>query len=175
MTKKVLPRLQQFSDFASYNMAGDDEEAVAAVLQHIEQEVGIPAFLAATPSYYECPQNGERLIGWCKSRGIPLTQWNLTLAFRDLTEDGQLEAAPAPAAAVIDKMAGVTVVRSDVLMEYRTPEDEAAVLAKLADDPALSDRQRRERLRKLALLTGQQRRDLAPQNLYRCPRWRPWS
>ncbi len=169
MTKHLLPRLQKFSDFASYNaaIAIDDDEAVTAVLEHIELEVGVPNFLAATPSYYACPKNSELLLGWCKSRGVPLTQWNLTLAFRDLSEEGQLEAAPPAAAPVVDKNRGVIETRSDTLMRYETPSAEAAALEKVRDDVSLNDHQRKARDRKLALLAGNQRRELSTQNLYR--------
>jgi hypothetical protein len=169
MAEKLMPRLQQFTDFAAYNsaVAINDDEAIAAVLQHIEEEVGVPAFLTATPGYIPSTNNSERLIGWCKSRGVPLTQWNLTLGFRDLSEEGQLEAAPPAAAPVIDKMAGITVVREDALMEYQTPSAEAAALEKLRDDSNLSDHRRKARDRKLALLAGEQRRSLASANLYR--------
>jgi hypothetical protein len=163
MAEKPMPRLQQFSDFASYNaaVAINDEEAVAGVLQHIELEVGVPAFLTATPSYYACPENSELLLGWCNSRGVPLTLWNLTLAFRDLSEDEQLKSAPPAVAPVTDKSRGVTLVRQDALLEYQAPRTEQAELSKLADDPNLSDHARKARDRRLAILAGQQRRELS--------------
>jgi hypothetical protein len=156
--QKLLPRLQEFSDFPEYNLAGDDREVVAACIARIE-EAGVSAFLAATPGYFPSTKNGERMIGWCKSRGVPLTRWNLTLAFRDLSEEGQLEAAPPTPLPVVDKMAGVTLVREDALLEYQTPSDEATALEKVADDPNLSDHARKARDRRLALLAGQQRRE----------------
>jgi hypothetical protein len=169
MAEKLLPRLQQFGDFASYNaaIAINDDAAVTAVLEHIELEVGVPDFLAATPSYYACPKNSELLLGWCKSRGVPLTRWNLTLAFRELSEEGQLEATPPAAAPVVDKNRGIIEVRTDTLMQYETPSAEAAALEKLRDDSNLSDHQRKARDRKLAVLAGKQRRAFAGENLYR--------
>jgi hypothetical protein len=168
MAEKLLPRLQQFTEFAAYNaaVAIDDEKAIAAVLQHIE-EGDKAAFIADTPSYYACSENDELLAGWCNSRGIPMSLWNLTLAFRALSEDGHLKAAPAPAAPEVDNSRGVVQVRTDALLVYQTPSAESAALEKLRDDTNLSDHQRKARDRKLALLAGEQRRSLVSANLYR--------
>src|SRR5260370_20333375 len=106
MTKTILPRLEPYTHFAAYNIAGDDEEAVAAAIAHIE-DVGITAFLAAVPNYYPSEKNAEYLAGWCTSRGVPMSLWNLTIAYRDLTEDGQLEAAPPHATPEVDKNRGI--------------------------------------------------------------------
>jgi hypothetical protein len=166
MAEKLLPRLQEFSDFAEYNLAGDDEEVVASRVAHIE-EVGSAAFLADTPSYHRCLENGERLVGWCRSRGVPLSRWNLTVAFRDLSEQNQLTAAPPVAAPFVDRMVGVTLVREDTLLEYQPSADEAQQLEKLRDDTNLSDHSRKNRDERLRLLAGEQRRSLASANLYR--------
>jgi hypothetical protein len=156
MTTKLLPRLEQFTDYALY---GDDEKRRVAIA-HIE-EAGIAAFLNAVPGYHSCQSNGERLIGWCASRGVPMSCWNLVVGYRDLIEDGLLEAAPPVTAPVVDKWASVTVSRTDALAEYVQPDEEAEQLAKLVDDPNLNDHQRKARLRKLALLAGQQRRQFS--------------
>jgi hypothetical protein len=165
MMKKILPRLEPYTDFATYNVAGDDEECVAAAIEHIE-ETHIPKFLAAVPGYYPSHNNAERLAGWCTSRGVPMSLWNLTIAYRDLTEDGQLE-APPPAAQEVDNSRGIIPQVGDALLEYQTPADEQAALAKVKDDSSLSDRARKNRDERLRLLAGRQRRELAPQNLYR--------
>jgi hypothetical protein len=161
MTKNILPRLEPFTDFATYNIAGDDEECVAAAIEHIE-ESGITKFLAAVAAdYCATEKNASLLAGWCASRGIPMTCWNLIIAFRDLTEDGQLEAAPPPEPLVDTGNPSIVLTVTDALAHYVPTDDEAATLAKLQDDPSLNDHQRKVRLRKLALLAGQQRRELS--------------
>jgi hypothetical protein len=59
------------------------------------------------------------------------------------------------------------LTRTDALAEYIPSDAEVEQLAKVADDVYASDASRKSRDRKLALLAGQQRRELAPQNLYR--------
>jgi hypothetical protein len=164
MMNKILPRLELYTDFATYNLAGDDEEAVAAAIAHIE-DAGVTAFLAAVPGYHPSRTNAERLVGWCTSRGIPMTCWNLVLAHRALMEDGQLGIAPPPEQPSVDKWASVTLTRTDILAEYQPSDAEAAALAKVVDDSNLNDHQRKARDRKLALLAGQQRREFALQSL----------
>jgi hypothetical protein len=198
---KLLPRLEEFSDYALYNIAGDDVATVKTVLDflrhngaaaeadeiareeinnianarevviaHIEHK-GVEAFLRAMPNYHQSEKNAELLVGWCKARGVPTSLWNLSLAFRDLSEDGQLETAPPPAAPVVDKWASVTLCRGDALAEYQPGGDEQAVLAKVTDEflprqmgnphPNQTDYARRAHDRQLALLAGQQRRGLS--------------
>ena len=89
MTTRILPRLELYTDFAAYNMAEDDQEAVAASIAHIE-EAGISAFLNAVPGYHPCQPNAERLTGWCTSRGIPMSCWNLVVAYRALMEEAMI-------------------------------------------------------------------------------------
>ena len=165
MGDKLLPRLDLFDDFTIIKIALDEEDRARGIA-HIE-DVGTRAFLAHTPSYFQCDRNAELLVGWCATRGVPTTRHNLDIAFRDLSEDGQLEAAPVPAAPVPNKFVGITRVREDTMMTYVPPLGEAAALDKLRDDSSLSDHQRKARDRKLTLLAGQQRRAFASQNLYR--------
>jgi hypothetical protein len=159
MTTKLLPRLEQFTDYALYNVA-DDAETVAAAIAHIE-EAGISAFLNSVPAYHPSQENAQLLTGWCTSRGVPMSCWNLLLAYRDLTDDGLLELAPLAEQPGVDKWAGVTLARTDALLEYVPSDEESAQLEKVADSPDLNDHQRKARLKKLALLTGIQRRELA--------------
>lgn len=168
--KKIFPRLETYTDYATYNaaLALDDDEAVQVAIEHFERS-GITAFLTAVPSYYTTERNAERLIGWCTARGVPTTLWNLTIAFRDLSEDGQLEAAPPPEQPEVDKNRGVIHEVGDALAEYVCPPEEQEALDKLKDDVHVSDATRKARDRKLALLAGQQRRELESQNLFRSP------
>jgi|SRR5208283_881673 len=165
---KIFPRFETYTDFATYNaaVALNDDEAVQVAIEHFERR-GITAFLTAVPGYYPTERNAELLAGWCTGRGIPTTQWNLTLAFRDLSEDGQLETAPPPTAPEVDKTRGIIVEIGDAMAKYVIPPEEAEALDKLKDDVHASDGNRKAKDRRLALLAGQQRRELAPQNLYR--------
>src|SRR5580693_2505333 len=109
MIKKIQPRLEPFDDFALYNTAAaleDNAEGVAAAIEHIEVSE-VPKFLAATPGYYPSTKNLELMVGWCAGRGIPMSQWNLTLAFRQLTGDGSLESAPPPEVPEVENSRGV--------------------------------------------------------------------
>jgi hypothetical protein len=166
MAEKLFPRFQQYEDFSIYAIADDDEQREAEA-QEIDRR-GTEAFLAAHPEYYECDENDKLLEAWLYIHGdLPFTLWNLEIGFRDLLADGLLQTAP-PAEPVVDTgNPSIVLSVTDRLAEYVPSDTEVATLAKLQDDPSLNDHQRKVRLRKLALLAGQQRRELAPQNLYR--------
>lgn len=89
---------------------------------------------------------------------LPITLWNLRIAYNDLAERGLLPRMPSPPPAAPAKMklpelACVAVIQST--------DAERAALEELFDDPALSDHTRKQRDRKLALLAGQQRRQMS--------------
>jgi hypothetical protein len=166
MSEKMLPRFQKYEDFAIFNVA-DDEETIATAKEHIDR-TGTETFLAAHPEYHQCDENAKLLEAWLYLHGdLPFTRWNLEVALSDLQSDGLLKAAPPPEQPGVDKWAGITLTRTDALAEYQPADSERQALAKLADDPNLSDAARKARDRKLRLLAGQQRRELTPQNLYR--------
>jgi hypothetical protein len=139
-----------------------DEEVRALREEHLDEQ-GINSFADAHPEFYRCEENSqalqERLAEYGDGEKLPCTTRNLELVYRELLAEGKLKSAPPAPTPVLDKMAGVTLVREDALLEYQTPEDEAKLLEKLRDDPALNDHQRKQRLRKLAALAGQQRRE----------------
>jgi hypothetical protein len=163
MTEKI--RFEKYTDSTMYTRA-DGQEAIDAAIEYLDRR-DISYFCEKTPGYYESPRNAELIVGWCAARGIPTTFWNLTLAFRDLSKDGQLEQAPPPAEVPVDTSRGVIEQIGDALAEYVPGAKEAAALAKLRDDSSLSDRARKNRDEKLRLLAGKQRRELASKNLYR--------
>jgi hypothetical protein len=121
---------------------------------------GSEAFIKAHPEFYQCDENAQLLEAWLYLHNdAPFTRLNLELAQRALAND--LKTAPPPEAPVLDKWAGVTLSRSDALLEYQPSEDEQDALAKLADDSSLNDHQRKARLNKLKLLAGKQRREFS--------------
>jgi hypothetical protein len=154
----------QFDEYNSFEIVriAVDEEVRALREEHLDEQ-GTEAFAAAHPEFYQCGENAlalaERLAEYGDGEKLPCTTRNLELVYRELLAEGKIKSAPPTAAPVLDKLAGVTLVREDALAEYVAPSDEAAALEKLRDDPALNDHQRKQRLRKLAALAGQQRRE----------------
>jgi hypothetical protein len=154
----------EFDSYDSFEIVriASDEEVRALREEHLDEQ-GIDSFADAHPEFYRCEENSqalqERLAEYGDSERLPFTRRNLELVYAELREEGKIKAAPPVPTPVLDKLAGVTLAREDALAEYVAPNDEAAALAKLADDPALNDHQRKQRLRKLAALAGQQRRE----------------
>jgi|HubBroStandDraft_6_1064221.scaffolds.fasta_scaffold84275_5 hypothetical protein len=166
MTNKIFPRLDQYADFTIVKMAGTDEDEQASAREHVD-DVGTRSFLAAHPDFYCCDENEAVLTERLDEYGdLPATRWNLEIVCRELLAEGKLKAAPPPAAPEVDNSRGIKKIE-DLTAVYVPSDAEAATLSKLADDPNLSDHARKARDRKLALLAGQQRRELASQNLYR--------
>lgn len=163
MATKPLPDFDEYQDFPTFR-AADDDETRAVAIAHID-DAGVEAFLAAHSEYYPCEENSGPLASFLAVHGgLPFTKRNLEIAYYDLRDE--LKSAPPPVAPEVDKWASVQ--RIENLTAVYVPSDaEAAALAKLRDDTSLNDHQRKARDRKLALLAGQQRRELAPQNLYR--------
>jgi len=154
-------------EFDSYNSfeivrIAQDEEIRALREDHVD-EVGTEAFAAAHPEFYQCSENAaalaERLAEYGDGEKLPCTTRNLELVYRELLAEGKLKTAPPEPAKAATGNPSITLTVTDALLEYQTPSDEAAALAKLADDPTLNDHQRKQRLRKLAVLAGQQRRN----------------
>jgi hypothetical protein len=168
MSDKIFPRFQKLTDLVDLSST-DVETLNDEARMFLERELGeTEAFLSAHPEYYQCDENAKLLEAWMYLHGdLPFTLWNLEIALRDLQEDGLLRQAPPPEQPVVDKTRGIKLVVTDALAEYQTPPAEQAALAKVADDLSLNDHQRKARLRKLALLAGQQRRSLQSENLYR--------
>ena len=109
---------------------------------------GAEAFAEKHTGYYASDWNGSLLVAWCRQRAIPTTCRNLTLAFEELSADGMLEAAPKRNPAAGRRSGGIIQA---LAVES---EQELAALAKLKDDPSLSDATRRKRdvtLRRLAV------------------------
>jgi hypothetical protein len=162
---KLFPTIHRLNSIPGYSEALTTREKVDLVQEFEGTE--IEKFVQAHPEYYASPFNLGLIRAWLSLYDGIYSAWNLAICYEDLRKDGLLEAAPPPTPVEIDDSRGVVQVRTDTLMEYQAPSDEAAALAKLADDPNLSDHARKARDRKLTLLAGQQRRALAPQNLYR--------
>lgn len=162
---KLFPTIHHLNSITGYSEALTTREKVDLVQEFEEAET--KQFLKAHPEYYASAFNLGLIRAWLSLYDGIYSAWNLDICYEDLRKDGLLETAPPPVPAEIDNSRGVTQVRTDALMQYQTPSDEAAMLEKLRDDANLSDHQRKARDRKLALLAGQQRRELAPQNLYR--------
>jgi hypothetical protein len=157
--KNDLP-FDEYHFFEIIRLAVDGE--VRTARQDLLDERGAEAFADAHPEFYRCGENSQALQQRLAEHGagerLPFTRRNLELVYNELGKEGKIKSAPPTPTPVLDKMAGVTLVREDALAEYVATSDEAAALAKLADDPALNDHQRKQRLRKLAALAGQQRR-----------------
>jgi hypothetical protein len=153
-----------FDSYDSFEIVriAPDEEVRVLREEHLDEQ-GIDAFADAHPEFYHCEENSqalqERLAEHGDGEKLPCSRRNLELVYDELRAEGKIKSAPPTPTPVPDKRAGVTLVREDALAEYVAPSDEAAALAKLADDPALNDHQRKQRLRKLAALAGQQRRE----------------
>jgi hypothetical protein len=160
----------QFDDYEQFNIIriAQDSEDRALGEDHID-DIGARTFAARHPEFYCCDENAALLRERLDEYGdnLPATTRNLEIVYTELREEGKLKALPAPAVPEVDTSRGVIQVRTDVLLEYQTPSDEAAILAKLRDDTNLSDHARKNRDERLRLLAGEQRRSLASANLYR--------
>jgi hypothetical protein len=162
----------EFDSYDSFEIVriAQDEEIRALREDHVD-EVGTRSFAAAHPEFHQCDENaaamGARLAEYGDGERLPCTMRNLELVYRELLTEGKLKTAPPEPAKADAGNPSITLTVTDALLEYQKPSDEAAALAKVADDPNLSDHARKARDRRLALLAGQQRRELAPQNLYR--------
>jgi hypothetical protein len=154
-------QLDEYHFFEIIRLAVDDE--VRALREAHLDERGTGAFAAAHAEFHHCNENAAALADRLAEHGdgekLPCTRRNLELVYAELLAEGKIKSAPPASTPVIDKMAGVTLVREDAVLEYQPPPNEAAALEKLRDDPALNDHQRKQRLRKLAALAGQQRRE----------------
>lgn len=156
MTEKILPALETWRGL---NIVGDDETRAAEI--ETTERLGCETFIASTPGYHSCDFNSGMIAAWLDKRGVPATFWNLTIAYRDLSQEGLLAPAPPAAPEVDTGNPSITLTVTDRLAEYQPSNSESAALAKLRDDFALSDHQRKARDRKLALLAGQQRREFS--------------
>lgn len=138
-----------------------DEEVRALREDHLDEQ-GIDSFADAHPEFHHCEENSqalqERLAEYGDGEKLPCTRRNLELVYNELLAEGKIKSVPPAPTPVLDKMAGITLVREDALAEYVTPSAEVTALEKLRDDPTLNDHQRKQRLQKLAALAGQQRR-----------------
>jgi hypothetical protein len=164
---KLFPRLDQRYNVPGYRDAKDfgvlhgaavglkirDRQTILEEFEAAETA----SFIAAHPEYYPSAFNLGLIRAWLAIYDVPFSEWNLTICVNDLRGDDLLESAPTDAPA-IDTSRGIVEVRSDALAEYRPSEKEAESLAKLADSSDLNDGQRKSRLRRLALLAGDQRR-----------------
>jgi hypothetical protein len=158
-----MSRLDKYEDFATVRVA-DDNDTLATAKQHIDDQ-GTQAFISAHPEFYPCEENAKLLEAWLYMHNdAAFTRLNLELAQRDLGSN--LKVRPLEPE-VVDKTRGIILTRTDALAEYQAPTEEKEALDKLKDDVHASDATRKARDRRLAQLAGQQRRELAPQNLYR--------
>lgn len=166
-TSKSSLQFDEYEQFNIIRIAQDDEDRALGE-EHID-DIGARTFAATHPEYYCCDENAALLRERLDEYGdnLPATTRNLEIAYAELRAEGRLKAAPTAAAPEVDFSRGVVQVRTDAMLVYQTPSDEAAVLAKLRDDTSLSDHQRKARDRTLALLAGEQRRAFASANLYR--------
>jgi hypothetical protein len=141
---KVFPTFDKYSDLPDH-----------------DDSAGVEEFLAAHAEFYRSDFNAALLIAFLELHGgLPFTKWNLEIAYNDLRSDGLLEKEPPPAAPEVDNSRGIIRIEN-LSAEYVPSDVEAAALAKLNDDPNLSDHARKTRDRKLALLAGKQRRAFA--------------
>jgi len=159
-----LPPFKYLYEHWEWSSAPENKKAeVAEAIESRETQ----KFLDRHPEYYASSFNAQLISVWLEDHGIPSLLWNLEICFNALKSSGLLEIRPAEPQAQVDKWASVTECRADALFEYQPSAEEVEQLKKLADDPNLNDHQRKVRLRKLAQLAGEQRRRLAPENLYR--------
>lgn len=155
-TAKLFPTIHTLNSIPGYSETLTTREKIDIVSEFEEREIN--EFIKAHPEYQASEFNLGLIKAWLSLYDGIYSKWNLEICLEDLRKDGLLEAAPPTAPVEVDKSRGVVEVRSDALMEYQVPPGEAAALAKLADDPNLSDHARKARDHRLALLAGQQRR-----------------
>jgi hypothetical protein len=156
-----MARLDKWEDFGIDPARATTAEERAAERLNAR---GTQSFVDNHPEFYKCEENADLVVAWLYIHNdAPATRLNLELAQRALADD--LKKRPPAEQVEVDRWAGVTISRSDALLEYQPSDDERETLAKVADDSSLNDHQRKARDRKLRLLAGTQRRqfsDLKP-------------
>jgi hypothetical protein len=133
---RALLAYDKYSDFLG-DIESDEELDV----------MGAEAFLNTHKDFPQTEYNGLIMVAWCRSRGIPTTNKNLSLAFKDLQGSGFLE--PAPRSAPRASGTGIFIVGFS--------DENGDALRKLADDPSLSDTTRKKRFEALKKLAVAQR------------------
>jgi hypothetical protein len=148
-----LPRLDQFADFDLQGF--DDVEEL--------NRVGCEAFVAAHTEFRKSDFNSLALMKFCNDRNVPFTLRNLEIALRAQLEAGLIEkhpSAPRPAPQKI-----VTTVVEGRSATAEPTQEEMAFLDKVADNPKLSDHQRKardEKLRRAAVASRVAKSSLRP-------------
>ncbi len=125
------------------------------------------AFLREHPEFHPCEFNSGLVEAWFTNEAqragvnqVPFTKWNLEVCLNDLTERGLLSKAPNPRPSTSTKYKLPDIRDAGIAVAQPSAEEKQA-LAKLQDDPSLSDHARKQRDEKLRLLAGKQRRELS--------------
>lgn len=78
-----------------FGMSAAQLKLQIATAIHLEQsakeEHEANVFLASEPTYQRTPENSDKLIGFLKEQGLPLTSGSLRYAFHTLTEAGVIK------------------------------------------------------------------------------------
>ncbi len=118
---------------------------------------GSENFIARHPEYYASDFNSLALRNWLDQRHALYTLKNLEVAFRFLTEAGTLETRPPVPRGPAPQRIKTKLVQGR-LATLQPTEAESAFLSKVADDPNLTDHQRKARDAKLRRAAVAQRR-----------------
>ena len=115
-----------FDNYDSFEIIriAEDEEVRALREDHLDEQ-GIDSFADAHPEFHHCEENSqalqERLAEYGDGEKLPCTRRNLELVYNELLAEGKIKSAPPAPTPVLDKMAGITLVREDALAEYVAP------------------------------------------------------
>ena len=141
----TLPRLDQFEEF---NLRGPEE------VEDLNRR-GSDAFIESNAEYYPSQYNSMALMKWCNDRTVPFTRKNLEIAYREMQAAGLVELRPTPPPVVRRKTKATSEVDEFTVTD---PESQREFLNKVADDPGLTDFQRKARDEKLRRAAIAQRR-----------------
>lgn len=137
----TLPRLDKFEDFA---LLGPQD------IEELNRK-GSEAFIESNAEYYPSQYNSMALMKWCNDRTVPFTRKNLEIAYREMGAAGLVELRPTPPPVVRRKAKTASEVDEFTVTD---PEPQR----EFADDPALTDRERKDRDEKLRRAAVAQRR-----------------
>jgi hypothetical protein len=95
LSKDLLDPAKMDQAFRRLQEAGEETPA-AQHARVLREATEAQTWSNRQEDYYECPENNTRLVKWCRDRKLLITQANLDIAYKQLTEAGLLLEVPIP-------------------------------------------------------------------------------
>ena len=146
-TEPVRPSLDHYKDFPAVRDWPRFEGREAA------------AFIRANSAWelYRSDGNAALLLGWCSALAVPVTRWNLAIAFHELVARDTLRPTRGDSPPESSGNRGIKLCRGDALAEYVPSKAETEQLSRLRDDIYVTDAERKSKDAALRALATRQR------------------